>query len=216
MWFSQWHYHLCVTSSLLPAYFFCSHNTKTTSWLDPRLAKKAKPPEECREDGESEQFVCLSAVLFCKFLFLLISVELIFQSLRERVASAFSCCLCTRVVCSAVFPISGKKEHKNTPLFEVFVCMPLVSLFSAGCEGQLLYVLLAQAALLQDSPLFHKDQTNIRWCKHVNKILKQPKLAVNYPLSVIYRLCSWELLCRFSVIKYIQKTPCRHSPRSVH
>uniref|UniRef100_A0A672Z2A3 Membrane associated guanylate kinase, WW and PDZ domain containing 2b n=1 Tax=Sphaeramia orbicularis TaxID=375764 RepID=A0A672Z2A3_9TELE len=26
------------------------HNTKTTSWLDPRLAKKAKPPEECRED----------------------------------------------------------------------------------------------------------------------------------------------------------------------
>uniref|UniRef100_A0A4W5PKB5 Membrane associated guanylate kinase, WW and PDZ domain containing 2a n=1 Tax=Hucho hucho TaxID=62062 RepID=A0A4W5PKB5_9TELE len=27
-----------------------SHNTKTTSWLDPRLAKKAKPPEECKED----------------------------------------------------------------------------------------------------------------------------------------------------------------------
>ncbi|PWA14298.1 hypothetical protein CCH79_00012350 [Gambusia affinis] len=34
--------HLRLTSS---------HNTKTTSWLDPRLAKKAKPPEECREDG---------------------------------------------------------------------------------------------------------------------------------------------------------------------
>ncbi|KAA8593233.1 hypothetical protein FQN60_009349 [Etheostoma spectabile] len=28
-----------------------SHNTKTTTWLDPRLAKKAKPPEKC-EDGE--------------------------------------------------------------------------------------------------------------------------------------------------------------------
>ncbi|XP_077708575.1 uncharacterized protein LOC144286243 [Canis aureus] len=28
-----------------------SHNTKTTSWLDPRLAKKAKPPEECKENG---------------------------------------------------------------------------------------------------------------------------------------------------------------------
>uniref|UniRef100_A0A3B5MV19 Membrane associated guanylate kinase, WW and PDZ domain containing 2b n=1 Tax=Xiphophorus couchianus TaxID=32473 RepID=A0A3B5MV19_9TELE len=38
--------------------YFIDHNTKTTSWLDPRLAKKAKPPEECREDGESEQPVC--------------------------------------------------------------------------------------------------------------------------------------------------------------
>ncbi|TNN45626.1 Membrane-associated guanylate kinase, WW and PDZ domain-containing protein 2 [Liparis tanakae] len=31
--------------------YFIDHNTKTTSWLDPRLAKKAKPPEECKEDG---------------------------------------------------------------------------------------------------------------------------------------------------------------------
>ncbi|XP_039176731.1 membrane-associated guanylate kinase, WW and PDZ domain-containing protein 2-like, partial [Crotalus tigris] len=30
--------------------YFIDHNTKTTSWLDPRLAKKAKPPEECREN----------------------------------------------------------------------------------------------------------------------------------------------------------------------
>ncbi|KAG5267921.1 hypothetical protein AALO_G00227450 [Alosa alosa] len=30
--------------------YFIDHNTKTTSWLDPRLAKKAKRPEECRED----------------------------------------------------------------------------------------------------------------------------------------------------------------------
>ncbi|KAI1883353.1 hypothetical protein AGOR_G00230550 [Albula goreensis] len=29
--------------------YFIDHNTKTTSWLDPRLAKKAKPPEECKE-----------------------------------------------------------------------------------------------------------------------------------------------------------------------
>ncbi|XP_065148001.1 membrane-associated guanylate kinase, WW and PDZ domain-containing protein 2 isoform X1 [Paramisgurnus dabryanus] len=29
--------------------YFIDHNTKTTSWLDPRLAKKAKPPEECEE-----------------------------------------------------------------------------------------------------------------------------------------------------------------------
>uniref|UniRef100_A0A672JIR6 Membrane associated guanylate kinase, WW and PDZ domain containing 2b n=1 Tax=Salarias fasciatus TaxID=181472 RepID=A0A672JIR6_SALFA len=35
--------------------YFIDHNTKTTSWLDPRLAKKAKPPEECREDGEFQQ-----------------------------------------------------------------------------------------------------------------------------------------------------------------
>ncbi|XP_043944259.1 membrane-associated guanylate kinase, WW and PDZ domain-containing protein 2 isoform X2 [Protopterus annectens] len=30
--------------------YFIDHNSKTTSWLDPRLAKKAKPPEECKED----------------------------------------------------------------------------------------------------------------------------------------------------------------------
>ncbi|XP_076849055.1 membrane-associated guanylate kinase, WW and PDZ domain-containing protein 2a isoform X3 [Brachyhypopomus gauderio] len=30
--------------------YFIDHNTKTTSWLDPRLAKKAKPPEECGDD----------------------------------------------------------------------------------------------------------------------------------------------------------------------
>ncbi|KAL7885553.1 hypothetical protein AOLI_G00058480 [Acnodon oligacanthus] len=30
--------------------YFIDHNTKTTSWLDPRLAKKAKPPEECEDD----------------------------------------------------------------------------------------------------------------------------------------------------------------------
>lgn len=36
-----------------------SHNTKTTSWLDPRLAKKAKPPEECKENGRLLSFyVC--------------------------------------------------------------------------------------------------------------------------------------------------------------
>ncbi|XP_041051126.1 membrane-associated guanylate kinase, WW and PDZ domain-containing protein 3a isoform X2 [Carcharodon carcharias] len=31
--------------------YFIDHNTKTTTWLDPRLAKKAKPPEECGEGG---------------------------------------------------------------------------------------------------------------------------------------------------------------------
>ncbi|XP_051889829.1 membrane-associated guanylate kinase, WW and PDZ domain-containing protein 2a isoform X12 [Pristis pectinata] len=30
--------------------YFIDHNTKTTSWLDPRLAKKAKPPEECKDN----------------------------------------------------------------------------------------------------------------------------------------------------------------------
>uniref|UniRef100_A0A3P9QH93 Membrane-associated guanylate kinase, WW and PDZ domain-containing protein 3 n=1 Tax=Poecilia reticulata TaxID=8081 RepID=A0A3P9QH93_POERE len=29
--------------------YFIDHNTKTTTWLDPRLAKKAKPPEKCIE-----------------------------------------------------------------------------------------------------------------------------------------------------------------------
>lgn len=36
-----------------------SHNTKTTSWLDPRLAKKAKPPEECKENGECPLDGCI-------------------------------------------------------------------------------------------------------------------------------------------------------------
>ncbi|TRY87084.1 hypothetical protein DNTS_009166 [Danionella cerebrum] len=31
--------------------YFIDHNTKTTTWLDPRLAKKSKPPEKC-EEGE--------------------------------------------------------------------------------------------------------------------------------------------------------------------
>ncbi|XP_039605239.1 membrane-associated guanylate kinase, WW and PDZ domain-containing protein 3a isoform X2 [Polypterus senegalus] len=31
--------------------YFIDHNTKTTTWLDPRLAKKAKPAEKC-ENGE--------------------------------------------------------------------------------------------------------------------------------------------------------------------
>ncbi|KAK6470602.1 membrane-associated guanylate kinase [Huso huso] len=31
--------------------YFIDHNTKTTTWLDPHLAKKAKPPEKC-DDGE--------------------------------------------------------------------------------------------------------------------------------------------------------------------
>uniref|UniRef100_A0A3P9J105 Membrane-associated guanylate kinase, WW and PDZ domain-containing protein 3 n=1 Tax=Oryzias latipes TaxID=8090 RepID=A0A3P9J105_ORYLA len=30
--------------------YFIDHNTKTTTWLDPRLAKKAKPPEKCEDD----------------------------------------------------------------------------------------------------------------------------------------------------------------------
>ncbi|KAJ6666317.1 hypothetical protein lerEdw1_000589 [Lerista edwardsae] len=38
--------------------YFIDHNTKTTSWLDPRLAKKAKPPEECKENGRLLSFHC--------------------------------------------------------------------------------------------------------------------------------------------------------------
>uniref|UniRef100_A0A8C8A967 Membrane associated guanylate kinase, WW and PDZ domain containing 2 n=1 Tax=Otus sunia TaxID=257818 RepID=A0A8C8A967_9STRI len=40
--------------------YFIDHNTKTTSWLDPRLAKKAKPPEECKENGRLLSFRCCS------------------------------------------------------------------------------------------------------------------------------------------------------------
>uniref|UniRef100_A0A8C6L988 Membrane-associated guanylate kinase, WW and PDZ domain-containing protein 3 n=1 Tax=Nothobranchius furzeri TaxID=105023 RepID=A0A8C6L988_NOTFU len=33
--------------------YFIDHNTKTTTWMDPRLARKAKPPEKCDEGGET-------------------------------------------------------------------------------------------------------------------------------------------------------------------
>ncbi|KFO37572.1 Membrane-associated guanylate kinase, WW and PDZ domain-containing protein 2 [Fukomys damarensis] len=42
--------------------YFIDHNTKTTSWLDPRLAKKAKPPEECTENEQSKAFVTLEGI----------------------------------------------------------------------------------------------------------------------------------------------------------
>uniref|UniRef100_A0A8C9EKZ7 Membrane-associated guanylate kinase, WW and PDZ domain-containing protein 3 n=1 Tax=Pavo cristatus TaxID=9049 RepID=A0A8C9EKZ7_PAVCR len=32
--------------------YFIDHNTKTTTWLDPRLCKKAKAPEDCEDGGE--------------------------------------------------------------------------------------------------------------------------------------------------------------------
>uniref|UniRef100_A0A8C7YQ24 Membrane-associated guanylate kinase, WW and PDZ domain-containing protein 3 n=1 Tax=Oryzias sinensis TaxID=183150 RepID=A0A8C7YQ24_9TELE len=33
--------------------YFIDHDTKTTTWLDPRLAMKAKAPEKCEEGGET-------------------------------------------------------------------------------------------------------------------------------------------------------------------
>uniref|UniRef100_A0A8C2E0A9 Membrane associated guanylate kinase, WW and PDZ domain containing 3b n=1 Tax=Cyprinus carpio TaxID=7962 RepID=A0A8C2E0A9_CYPCA len=44
----------CLNTALISnafSFLFYSHNTKSTTWLDPRLVKKAKPPEKC-EDGE--------------------------------------------------------------------------------------------------------------------------------------------------------------------
>lgn len=47
--------HTCVNIVSLVFDFsllFCSHNTKATTWLDPRLVKKAKSPEQCEDGGE--------------------------------------------------------------------------------------------------------------------------------------------------------------------
>lgn len=45
-------YGLPAELSLLSCLFPCSHNTKTTSWLDPRLRDKAsRALEECEDDG---------------------------------------------------------------------------------------------------------------------------------------------------------------------
>ncbi|NXD69612.1 MAGI3 protein, partial [Eolophus roseicapillus] len=46
--------------------YFIDHNTKTTTWLDPRLCKKAKAPEDCEDGGEimlsAEILICLWCV----------------------------------------------------------------------------------------------------------------------------------------------------------
>ncbi|XP_034056865.1 membrane-associated guanylate kinase, WW and PDZ domain-containing protein 3-like isoform X2 [Gymnodraco acuticeps] len=34
--------------------YFIDHNSKTTTWLDPRLARRAKPPEKCEDGGEKK------------------------------------------------------------------------------------------------------------------------------------------------------------------
>lgn len=44
--------HPCCTYSSVSS-LYLSHNSKTTTWLDPRLAKKAKPPEKCEEGGKT-------------------------------------------------------------------------------------------------------------------------------------------------------------------
>ncbi|XP_056588783.1 membrane-associated guanylate kinase, WW and PDZ domain-containing protein 3a isoform X2 [Triplophysa dalaica] len=43
--------------------YFIDHNSKTTTWLDPRLAKKAKPPEKCEEGAASDVPDCFSVEL---------------------------------------------------------------------------------------------------------------------------------------------------------
>ena len=48
--FSCWHWSLLLIFTGSP-FVLHSHNTKTTTWLDPRLAKKAKPPEKCEDGG---------------------------------------------------------------------------------------------------------------------------------------------------------------------
>ncbi|PKU42756.1 membrane-associated guanylate ww and pdz hypothetical protein [Limosa lapponica baueri] len=47
--------------------YFIDHNTKTTSWLDPRLAKKAKPPEECKENGKFPFWRKVNIYFFSQF-----------------------------------------------------------------------------------------------------------------------------------------------------
>lgn len=83
--------------------FLFSHNTKTTSWLDPRLAKKAKPPEECKENGRLWSFYGVQQCALRMFVFLQRESHLKRQSSswnnfndvmfnaqrRERINSAF-------------------------------------------------------------------------------------------------------------------------------
>jgi len=48
---------LFLTKVIFP-FLVSSHNTKTTSWLDPRcLNKQQKPLEECEDDGKRLKIV---------------------------------------------------------------------------------------------------------------------------------------------------------------
>uniref|UniRef100_A0A2I3SL89 Membrane-associated guanylate kinase, WW and PDZ domain-containing protein 3 n=1 Tax=Pan troglodytes TaxID=9598 RepID=A0A2I3SL89_PANTR len=48
--------------------YFIDHNTKTTTWLDPRLCKKAKAPEDCEDggrDSETYSIILILLILSC-------------------------------------------------------------------------------------------------------------------------------------------------------
>lgn len=56
--------HTCRSTKLAHSrwlFVLRSHNTKTTTWLDPRLAKKAKPPEKCEDGGMHSRFAAAAA-----------------------------------------------------------------------------------------------------------------------------------------------------------
>lgn len=52
-----------------------SHNTKTTTWLDPRLCKKAKAPEDCEDGGEMFKMHLPPVIDKCMSLFQLDTVH---------------------------------------------------------------------------------------------------------------------------------------------
>lgn len=61
-----------------------SHNTKTTTWLDPRLAKKAKPPEKCEDGGMWTALLSWSTQAFSH------SINYCTMYLHK----AYLCCIC--------------------------------------------------------------------------------------------------------------------------
>lgn len=72
-------------------FLFYSHNTKSTTWLDPRLVKKAKPPEKCEDGGESLYYAFIQEAVNMYDSYMHMQIEVQLHSIRCVYPSTFTC-----------------------------------------------------------------------------------------------------------------------------
>lgn len=92
-----------------------SHNTKTTSWIDPRcLDKPQKPLEECEDDGRS-----ILSRLFPSVLRFKLKTELLtFLTLVVKYCDFYFCLTSTLNINATL-----REKSMHTNLIVSFVCM---------------------------------------------------------------------------------------------